>query len=91
MDQYPAVVKAYYEFQSSPTKSPYTNIIVLASPTNSTIGVIVSMVYLKPEKPHLQFAAFDALNASSDSTAIKSFSSYMAEYVVPEIPRYVSL
>ncbi|KAF2647653.1 putative FAD-binding oxidoreductase [Lophiostoma macrostomum CBS 122681] len=87
LTQFHNVVKAYYEFQSSPDKSPYANLIVLISPTNSTIGILVSMVYLKPEQGPKAFAAFDSLNASFDSTGIKNFTDYMAEYVVPDILR----
>ena len=49
------------------------------------------MVYLQPEENPAAFAPFYSINETSDSTAIKNYTSYMAEYNVPEIPRYVGL
>ncbi|KAI1413420.1 putative FAD-binding oxidoreductase [Hypoxylon sp. FL1857] len=86
-EQLPQLMDAYYEYQSADDKDPYANLIIAICPTNSSIGVLVSMVYLKPEKP-AAFAPFDLINATSDSTAIKSFVDYLAEYGVPSVPRF---
>ncbi|KAI1809067.1 putative FAD-binding oxidoreductase [Poronia punctata] len=83
IEDLPAIVKAYHEFQSTPSKDPYANLIILSSPTNSTVGVLVSMIYLKPEDNPAAFSAFDDIPTTSDNTGIKSFTSYLAEYVIP--------
>ncbi|KAI1735302.1 putative FAD-binding oxidoreductase [Xylaria scruposa] len=88
IDQFPEVVKAYFQYQSTPEKDPYANLHVLVSPTNSTIGVLVSMVYLKPVKEPPSFAPFYPIDTTSDSTAIKSFTEYLAEYGIPEVRRF---
>ncbi|KAI0468866.1 hypothetical protein F4859DRAFT_188580 [Xylaria cf. heliscus] len=88
IDQFPEIVKAYFQYQSSPAKDPYANLRVLVSPTNSIIGALVSMVYLKPVKEPPSFAPFYLINATSDSTAIKSFTEYIAEYWILEVRRF---
>ncbi|KAI1267561.1 putative FAD-binding oxidoreductase [Xylariaceae sp. FL1019] len=79
----PAIMKAYYEYQSTPEKDPYANAIILASPTNSTVGVWVSMIYLNPEPNPQAFSPFYDIPTTSDSTGIKSFMDYLAEYAIP--------
>ncbi|RYP10037.1 hypothetical protein DL765_008236 [Monosporascus sp. GIB2] len=76
IEQVPEVMAAYFEYQSAPIKDPHANLIILISPTNSTIGVWLSMVYLKPEEKPAVFAPFYAINTISDSTAIKSFTDF---------------
>ncbi|KAI5862344.1 putative FAD-binding oxidoreductase [Durotheca rogersii] len=88
LDQLPQVLDAYYEYQSANDKDPYANLIVGFSPTNASIGALVSMVYLKPEEKPAAFASFYPINTTSDSTGIKSFSQYLAEYGIPVVPRF---
>ncbi|KAI0808814.1 putative FAD-binding oxidoreductase [Xylaria sp. FL0064] len=88
IDQLPEIIKAYYQYQSALEKDPYANLIVLSSPTNSTVGIWVSMVYLKPIERPLSFAPFYNISAMSDSTGIKSFTEYLAEYGIPDVRRF---
>ncbi|KAI0832164.1 putative FAD-binding oxidoreductase [Hypoxylon sp. FL0890] len=87
-EQLPQLVDAYFEYQSAEHKDPYANLIMAVSPTNASIGALVSMVYLKPEEEPAAFAPFYSINTTSDSTAIKSFTDYLAEYGVPSVPRF---
>ncbi|KAI1139195.1 putative FAD-binding oxidoreductase [Hypoxylon sp. FL0543] len=87
-EQLPQLIDAYYEYQSAPDKDPYANLIMAVSPTNASIGALVSMVYLKPQEEPAAFAPFYSINTTSDSTAIKSFTDYLAEYAVPSVPRF---
>lgn len=80
---------AYYEYQAANDKDPYANLIIAVSPTNSSIGALISMVYLKPEEEPAAFAPFYSIETLTDSTAIKNFTTYLAEYAVPEVARYV--
>lgn len=66
---------------------PYASLVMLTSPTNSTVGIWVSMIYLKPEQSPAGFSPFDGINATSDSTAIKYFTEYLAGYGIPEFTR----
>lgn len=92
ISQLPEVMAAYYQYQSNPDKSPWANLIVAAVPTNASIGLLASMVYLKPEEVPAReaFAPFLSINSNYDTTAITSYTDYMDAYPIPDIPRYVS-
>lgn len=45
------------------------------------------MVYLKPEENPAAFKPFYSINTTSDSTRIKSYTEYLAEYAVPKEQR----
>ncbi|KAI0886385.1 putative FAD-binding oxidoreductase [Annulohypoxylon maeteangense] len=83
----PVVMDAYYEYQSAANKDPHANLIILTSATNASVGIWVSMIYLKPQENPAAFSAFYGINTISDSTAIKKFTEYMAEYAIPKFER----
>ncbi|KAI1400394.1 putative FAD-binding oxidoreductase [Hypoxylon fuscum] len=87
-EKLPQLMDAYYEYQAANDKDPYANLIIAVSPTNSSIGALISMVYLKPEEEPAAFAPFYSIETLTDSTAIKNFTTYLAEYAVPEVARF---
>ncbi|KAI1656397.1 hypothetical protein F4813DRAFT_390764 [Daldinia decipiens] len=62
IEDLPALMNAYNEYQSVINKDPYANLIMLASATNASLGVWVSMIYLKPQENHTAFSAFYGIN-----------------------------
>ncbi|PYH43915.1 FAD-binding oxidoreductase [Aspergillus saccharolyticus JOP 1030-1] len=87
-EQLPAVMEALYEYQTAPNKDPYANLMVEAVPLNSTGGVILNLVYLKPEPAPAAFAPFAALPTVLDTTQIQSFLTFMSGAVLPDLPRW---
>jgi hypothetical protein len=84
---FPAIMCAYYEYQAAAEQDPYSELIILTSPTNDTVGVWLSMIYLKPKVDPAVFAPFYGINTTSDTTGIKSLTEYIGEYGIPEFTR----
>ncbi|KAE8375365.1 putative FAD-binding oxidoreductase [Aspergillus bertholletiae] len=87
-DQLPAVMQALYEYQAAPNKDPYANLMVQAVPMNATGGVILNMVYLRPEESPAAFEPFYSLPTIQDTTKIQSFTEFMSGAFLPDIPRW---
>lgn len=83
----PAVLSAMSQYQSEPNKDPYANLITQIYTTNSSIGVVLTMVYLKPEIAPAAFAPFYSIPTVLDTTKIQTFSQVMGGQSVPAIPR----
>ncbi|KAI4224938.1 MAG: hypothetical protein L6R36_004297 [Xanthoria steineri] len=84
----PAVLSAMSQYQSEPNKDPYANLITQIYTTNSSIGVVLTMVYLKPEIAPAAFAPFYSIPTVLDTTKIQTFSQVMGGQSVPAIPRF---
>lgn len=87
-DKISAVLDAITAYQSLPNKDPYANMNLNAAATNQTdVGVILTLVYLKPEdKPEI-FSDFYKIEALMDTTGLKPLSSIMGEFPTPVVPR----
>jgi hypothetical protein len=59
-----------------------------AFPTNQSIGVVLNMVYLKPEASPPAFAPFYEIPTISDTTKIQTLREMMSGQGVPDIPRW---
>ncbi|CAL8584107.1 hypothetical protein XPA_009712 [Xanthoria parietina] len=84
----PAVLSAMSQYQSEPNKDPYANLITQVFTTNSSIGVVLTMVYLKPEVAPSAFKPFYSIPTVLDTTKIQTFSQVMGGQSVPAIPRF---
>ncbi|KAI5917428.1 putative FAD-binding oxidoreductase [Camillea tinctor] len=85
------VLDALAEFQADPQKDPYAQFNMNAYVTNTTYGVVLAMVYLKPEESPAAFAPFYRIEETwkplMDTTALRTLHNLLAEYPIPSIPR----
>lgn len=86
----PNILASLNSYQSVKDKDPYANLMVQAAVTNSSVGVLLNMLYLKPVANHTAFNPFDGIPTLADTTSIRSFVDFMAGAEMPNIPRYVS-
>jgi hypothetical protein len=56
--------------------------------TNQSIGVVLNMVYLKPEASPPAFAPFYEIPTTADTTKIQTLREMMSGQGVPDIPRW---
>ncbi|OTA98692.1 hypothetical protein M426DRAFT_69295 [Hypoxylon sp. CI-4A] len=87
LESLPALLKAALEYQSSPRKDPYANFMMQGFPTNSSFGIIMNMVYLKPEVSPPAFEPFYHINTTSDTTKLRSFTDFLSGQALFDIPR----
>ncbi|KAK8867321.1 FAD-binding oxidoreductase [Apiospora arundinis] len=87
-DKIGAVLDAITAYQNLPDKDPYANMNLNAAATNqTTLGVILTLVYLKPvDKPAI-FSDFHKIETLMDTTGLKPLSSIMGEFPTPNVPR----
>ena len=89
IEELPALFSAMIEYQSNPDKDPYANLMMQAFPTNTSVGAVLNMVYLKPEVSPPAFGPFYHIPTTGDTTKIQSLSQMIGGQRVPPIPRYV--
>lgn len=87
LDQLPNVLAALNTYQLVANKDPYANLMIQAATMNSSIGVLLNLVYLKPEASPAAFESFYGIPTLSDMTTIQSFVEFMDGAVMPDIPR----
>ncbi|KAI1451848.1 putative FAD-binding oxidoreductase [Annulohypoxylon moriforme] len=87
LDALPALFDAMYKYQSVANKDPYANIMLQAFPTNASIGAILNIVYLKPEKEPEAFAPFRNITALADQTKLQTLTELMLAAPLPELTR----
>ncbi|KAK8040180.1 FAD-binding oxidoreductase [Apiospora rasikravindrae] len=87
-DKIGSVLDAITAYQNLPNKDPYANMNLNAAATNQTdLGVILTLVYLKPvDKPAI-FSDFYKIEALMDTTGLKPLSGIMGEFPTPAVPR----
>lgn len=85
-DKLPELYDAMFEYQTSPEKDPYANLMLQGFLSNETMGIVLSLVYLKPEESPAAFAPFYSINTTSDSTKITSFSEFISGQGPPSFP-----
>lgn len=79
---------AMLEYQLNPQKDPYANVMLQGFPINETIGIVLSMVYLKPEMFPPAFEPFYSINTTSDSTTLSTYYEFLATQGSVDLPRY---
>ncbi|CAJ2510340.1 Uu.00g050430.m01.CDS01 [Anthostomella pinea] len=87
LDALPALFDAMLEYQSVAEKDPYANLMLQAFPLNATLGVVLNMVYMKPEESPSAFEAFYDIETIADTTQIQSLTSFLASQQAPSLPR----
>ena len=73
----PALFNAMFEYQSVPVKDPYANLMLQGFVSNATVGVALSLIYLKPEESPAAFKPFYHINTTAELTGISSFSKFI--------------
>ncbi|KAI0006675.1 putative FAD-binding oxidoreductase [Xylariaceae sp. FL0662B] len=85
------ILDALAEFQTNPEKDPYAQFNMNAYVTNTTLGVVLALTYLKPEELPAAFAPFFRLdenwNTMLDTTSLRTIHDLISEYPIPSIPR----
>ncbi|KAI1776754.1 putative FAD-binding oxidoreductase [Hypoxylon cercidicola] len=87
LEDLPALLKAALEYQSAPHKDPYANFMMQGFPTNSSFGIIMNIVYLKPEVSPPAFEPFYRINTTSDTTKLRSYTDFLSGQALFDIPR----
>ncbi|KAJ5816160.1 FAD-binding oxidoreductase [Penicillium robsamsonii] len=82
------LIDAIQQYQSLPNKDLYANINLNAAAINTTdVGLILQMVYLKPEEYPVAFNLFSEIPTLLDTTGLKTLSAMMGEFPTPTLPR----
>ncbi|TVY14650.1 Bifunctional solanapyrone synthase [Lachnellula arida] len=85
-DQMPKVVQALYEYQTTPEKDLYANMVLNLAASNSS--VILTLVYLKPVDSPEAFAPFYGLTPVQQQTGLMTLHQLMALFPLPALPRW---
>ncbi|KUL91069.1 hypothetical protein ZTR_01016 [Talaromyces verruculosus] len=88
LEYLPEVLAALNTYQSVENKDPYANLMVQAATTNTSIGVLLNLVYLKPMANPAAFDPFYGIPTLEDTTVIQSFVDFLSGAVMPDIPRW---
>lgn len=83
-DQLPGLLTAMNEYQSAPNKDPYANAYLQGFPSNRDMGLILTLVYFKPEANPAVFAPFANFTPQMDQTKFQTTGQLIASY--PQIP-----
>ncbi|KAH9887171.1 putative FAD-binding oxidoreductase [Xylariomycetidae sp. FL2044] len=87
----PDLLDALAEFQTDPRKDLYAQFNMNIYLTNTTFGVVLALVYLKPEEKPSAFNPFyrleDKWDTTMDTTSLRTISDLLREYPIPSIPR----
>ncbi|KAI0114287.1 FAD-binding domain-containing protein [Hypoxylon sp. NC0597] len=86
LDQLPDVLQAYYEYQTTPHKDPYANLIVNLFPTNGS--VLLTLVYLKPVERPEAYKPFYSLSPTFEQTGFMTLHELMGSFPSTTIPRW---
>ncbi|KAI0802234.1 putative FAD-binding oxidoreductase [Xylaria sp. FL0064] len=84
----PTLIATLLKYQSSPSRSPYANLFIQGFPTNSSFGVNLELVYLKPEESPEAFAPFYSIPTIADTTRLRTFSDFLTGQALFTIPSY---
>ncbi|KAK6958328.1 hypothetical protein Daesc_001127 [Daldinia eschscholtzii] len=82
----PELLTAAFQYQTAPNKDPYANFMLQGFPINESFGVILSLVYLKPEPNPIAFDPFYHINTTFDTTKISSFTEFLSSQAQAELP-----
>ncbi|OTB15926.1 hypothetical protein K445DRAFT_317555 [Daldinia sp. EC12] len=82
----PELLNAAFKYQTAPNKDPYANFMLQGFPINESFGVVLSLVYLKPESNPIAFDPFYHLNTTFDTTKVSSFTEFLSSQAQAELP-----
>jgi hypothetical protein len=85
IEDLPALMDAMFEYQSTIEKDPYANLMILASPTDETVGVMLTLIYLKPQVFPAAFEPFYRINSTLDTTGLQTLASFIISNPIPEM------
>ncbi|RYO80892.1 hypothetical protein DL766_010441 [Monosporascus sp. MC13-8B] len=83
----PLVHASMLEYQSNPQKDPYANLMLQGFPINGTLGVMLSMVYLKPDESPPAFEPFYSISTTMDSMKTSTYYELLASQGSVDLPR----
>ncbi|PHH88229.1 hypothetical protein CDD83_7805 [Cordyceps sp. RAO-2017] len=86
LDQMPALLHSLYEYQTTPNKDLYANLVINLVPTNRTL--LLTLVYLKPEERPSAFAPFYGLRSRSEQLGFMTLHRLMALFPPASVPRW---
>ncbi|KAI0386963.1 putative FAD-binding oxidoreductase [Hypomontagnella monticulosa] len=86
LDQTPALLQALHEYQTTPNKDPYANMVINLVPTNGT--TLLTLVYLKPVERPAAYAPFYALSPVFEQTGFMTLHQLMALFPASTLPRW---
>ncbi|KAK7757764.1 hypothetical protein SLS62_000142 [Diatrype stigma] len=76
------------EYEASTERDPYASVnINLAATNETTLGIILTLVYLKPIEKPAAFSLFDRFEPLMDTTGIKTLNELMSEFPTADLPR----
>lgn len=81
------IYQAMAEYQFVPDKDPYASMNLQGFATNTSIVLVLSMVYLKPEESPAALSSFSKLTPVLDTAQIQILTEYMGGHPVPELKR----
>ncbi|RYP77476.1 hypothetical protein DL769_003386 [Monosporascus sp. CRB-8-3] len=80
------------EYEASTERDPYASVnINLAATNETTLGIILTLVYLKPVEKPTAFSLFDRFEPLVDTTGIKTLTEVMSEFPTAALPRILFL
>lgn len=82
----PQVLQAFYEYQTTPDKDLYANMIINLAPTNGT--VILTLIYLKPVANPAAYAPFYGFTPLEQELGFMTLHELMALFGNPSLPRW---
>ncbi|KAI1074068.1 FAD-binding domain-containing protein [Whalleya microplaca] len=86
LDQMPDVLQAYYEYQSTPNKDLYANLVINLAPVNDS--VLVTLVYLQPVERPAAYAPFYSLSPVFEQTGFMTLHELQGVFPATDIPRW---
>ncbi|KAK8100145.1 FAD-binding oxidoreductase [Apiospora kogelbergensis] len=87
-DQVDDFLDTMLEYDASPERDPLASVNINLPATNSTtLGIVLTLVYLKPVEKPAVFSLFDKFETLMDTTGIKTLTQVMSEFPTPAIPR----
>ncbi|RYO75463.1 hypothetical protein DL766_002550 [Monosporascus sp. MC13-8B] len=76
------------EYEASTERDPYASVnINLAATNETTLGIILTLVYLKPVEKPTAFSLFDRFEPLVDTTGIRTLTEVMSEFPTAALPR----
>jgi hypothetical protein len=82
----PALLQALNEYQATPNKDPYANLIINLIPTNGTM--LLTFAYLKPVERPDAYKPFYSLSPLIEQTGIMPLHQLMALFPPADLPRW---
>ncbi|KAF2012415.1 putative FAD-binding oxidoreductase [Aaosphaeria arxii CBS 175.79] len=77
-EQFPALVAALARYQAAPIQDPDANVMIQGPITNSSYGIILTLVYSQPIENPPAFSAFEGIPVLLDNTAIRTYADLIA-------------